>query len=94
MAKFSVRGAEQLREHYHRCRRHHAGGPFREAKVFEKAYLIHLYQEMIEAGVTMAHVDTPGSYWEIDTQQDFDLARAGWQGWPGMPGLPASPGSS
>ena len=33
---------------------------------------------MIESGVTMAHVDTPGGYMEIDTQQDYDLARRTW----------------
>lgn len=79
MARFSVAGARLLREHYHRCRALHAGQPFREAAVFEKAYLIHLLQEMIEQGVRMVHADTPGGYMEIDTQQDFDLARRFWQ---------------
>jgi len=46
---------------------------------FEKAYLIQLFQEMIEAGVRMAHADTPGEYMEIDTQQDFDLAQVQWK---------------
>jgi hypothetical protein len=55
-----------------------SGKPWRESRVFEKAYLIHLFQEMIEAGVRMAHVDTPGGYIEIDTQQDFDYAQSHW----------------
>lgn len=79
VAKFSRRGAGLLKEHYHRCRGQYAGRPFRDAPVFEKAYLIQLFQEMIEAGVAMTHVDTPGDYWEIDTQQDFDMARSSWQ---------------
>lgn len=79
VAKFSAVGAATLRDHYHRCREAHAGRSFREAPVFEKAYLIHLFQEMIEAGVAMAHVDTPGGYMEIDTQQDFELARRFWR---------------
>ena len=78
LIRFSVAGAQALREHYHRCRVEHAGRPFREAEVFEKAYLIHLLQEMIEQGVPIHHVDVPGEYWEIDTQQDFTMARAGW----------------
>ncbi|MCA9101961.1 MAG: NTP transferase domain-containing protein [Planctomycetales bacterium] len=78
VAKFSAAGAAQLREHYHRCRESHSGRPWREAKLFEKAYLIHLFQEMLEAGVAMRHVDTPGGYIEIDTQQDFDYARMHW----------------
>jgi choline kinase len=78
VAKFSEAGAARLRAHYHRCRELYAGQPFREAKVFEKAYKIHLLQEMIEAGEPMEHVDTPGGYIEVDTQQDFDYARRLW----------------
>ena len=75
-----ARGAAPLKEHYHRCRTAYAGKPFREAAVFEKAYLIHLFQDMIEAGVQMAHADTPGNYMEVDTQQDFELAQNSWRG--------------
>lgn len=80
LAKFSLRGAEQLREHYHRCRAIYSGKPFREAKVFEKAYLIHLLQEMIEHGVDIGHADTLGRYREIDAQEDLDLAQKYWKG--------------
>ncbi len=78
VARFSVDGGKLLREHYRRCRLEYAGKPFREAKVFEKSYLIHLLQEMIECGVPMHHADVPGEYWEIDTQQDFTMAREAW----------------
>lgn len=78
VAKFSAAGARQLREAYHAARRRFAGQPYREAKVFEKAYFIHLLQEMIEQGAHMAHVDTPGGYIEVDTQQDFEYARQHW----------------
>lgn len=78
VAKFSAVGAVRLREHYHRCRRAFAGKPWREARVFEKAYKILLFQEMIEAGEPMGHVDTPGGYIEVDTQQDFEYARQYW----------------
>ncbi|MBI2948931.1 MAG: phosphocholine cytidylyltransferase family protein [Verrucomicrobia bacterium] len=79
IAKFTAAGATLLKDHYHRCRTSFAGKPFREAPVFEKAYLIHLFQEMIEAGVPLAHADTPGNYMEVDTQQDFELAQRFWQ---------------
>ena len=79
LAKFSTAGAKALREHYHRCQMQYGGKPFREAKVFEKAYLIQLFQEMIEQGVVLTPVETPGGYMEIDTQQDFDLARRFWR---------------
>lgn len=78
VAKFSAAGAARLREHYHRCREQFAGRPWREAKVFEKAYKILLFQEMIEAGERFGHVDTPGGYIEVDTQQDFEYARHHW----------------
>jgi len=78
VAKFSSEGAELLKQHYHRCRAQFAGRPFREAKIFEKAYLIHLFQEMLEHGVRIAHVDSPGGYIEIDTQEDFEYARRVW----------------
>lgn len=79
VAKFSAAGASRLKAHYHRCREANSGKPFREAKVFEKAYLIHLFQQMIEEGESFGHVDTHGGYIEIDTQQDFDYARRHWK---------------
>ena len=78
LAKFSESGAATLKKHYHQAREKFAGKPFREAAVFEKAYFIHLLQEMVEAGVKMAHADTPGQYMEVDTQQDFELAQKYW----------------
>ena len=78
LAKFSAEGAAALRSHFHARRRDFAGLPYREAKVFEKAYLIHMLQDMLESGHPMHHVDTPGGYIEVDTQQDFDYAREYW----------------
>ena len=34
--------------------------------------------ELIEAGEEFAHADIPGGYREIDTQEDFELARKNW----------------
>ena len=79
LAKFSTPGATAFREHYHQRREEFAGRPFREAKVFAKAYLIHLLQDMIEAEQRIVHVDTPGGYIEVDTQQDFEYAREFWK---------------
>jgi choline kinase len=79
LAKFSTAGATALKTHYHKRRQEFAGQPYREAKVFEKAYFIHLLQDMIESGQRMVHVDTPGGYIEIDTQQDFEYARQFWK---------------
>lgn len=78
VAKFSAAGAAHLRQHYQRCREQFAGRPWREASVFEKAYKILLFQDMIDAGERFTHVDTPGGYIEVDTQQDFEYARRHW----------------
>ena len=78
VAKCTPRGAALLREHYHRVRKEFAGKPWREAKVFEKAYLILLFQEMIERGVTVRYVETHGDYMEIDTEEDYALANRDW----------------
>ena len=78
VAKFSAAGAARLLDHYRRAQAAFAGKPWREATSFEKAYKILLFQEMIEAGERFAHVDTPGGYIEVDTQQDFEYARQHW----------------
>lgn len=80
VAKFSAEGAGKLREYYRWRREQFQGQPWRDAKSFEKAYKILLFQDMIEQGERFAHVDTPGGYIEVDTQQDFDYARQHWVG--------------
>jgi len=78
VAKFSPAGADRLRENYERRREQFAGKPWRDARDFENAYKILLFQDMIEQGQRFAHVDTPGGYIEVDTQQDFEYARRNW----------------
>ena len=78
VAKFTPRGAAIFKEHYHRIRREYAAKPWREAKVFEKAYLILLFQELIEKGVPIHMVPTHGDYMEIDTEEDYALANHDW----------------
>lgn len=80
IARFTGRGAGQLCDHFHRAREAFAGKPFHEAALFEKAYLIQLLQDMVEAGHPLAYAETPGNYMEVDTQEDFELARQHWQG--------------
>jgi choline kinase len=78
VAKFSAAGAARLRDYYIRRREEFTGRPWRDAALFEKAYKILLFQDMIEQGERFAHVDTAGGYIEVDTQQDFDYARQNW----------------
>ncbi len=78
VARLSARGAELFKQHYHRVRKDFAGKPWRQAKVFEKAYLILLFQEMIEQGITVNLVTTHGDYMEVDTEEDYVLANRDW----------------
>jgi choline kinase len=64
VAKFTAEGAAMLK------RAHAAAG------LSDNSYFIPLLQQMIEDGVEIAHVDIDGGYHEIDTQEDYDLARA------------------
>ena len=47
---------------------------------FQKAYLIHLWQWMIDRGSVFHRVNTPGGYMELDTLEDLSLADSWWQG--------------
>jgi choline kinase len=90
VARFTPGGAAQLREHYHRAKARHGDGPFRGATSFRMAYLIHLLQEMLEAGVEMHRVDTNGDYYEIDTAEDYAIVQEEWAA-PDRPDRPGQP---
>lgn len=80
VAKFTAKGAASLREHYHRIEaKVGQEGSFQEAKTFRKAYMIHLIQEMIEQGVEVNLVEVDGGYYEIDTTEDYDIAKREWR---------------
>ena len=80
VAKLGRTGARRFRDFYRRRAAEFAGRPYREAATFEKAYLIHMFQDMIEQGEVFGHVDTHGRYREIDTQEDMNLAQTLWTG--------------
>ena len=78
VARFSSAGAQSLRAAYHEARQRLAGAEWRGGALFRKAYLIHLYQEMLEAGLSFHMVTTDGQYMEVDTEEDFALANRRW----------------
>jgi choline kinase len=78
VAKFSAEGARRLQQYYRRRHEEFAGRPWRDARSFETAYKILLFQDMIEQGERFEHIDTAGGYIEVDTQQDFEYARKHW----------------
>ena len=76
MMKLTARGCEILRRHYRLARALHEGRPFQRAKIFKKAYLTDLLQEMADLGVPV-HCQIIGGTWkEIDTLEDFEKAVA------------------
>lgn len=81
--KVTAEGARVLKNGFERARATHAGGPYREGRTFERAYLIDLLAELLEAGTPMYREDTPGGYMEIDTVQDLSLAERWWKSWSG-----------
>ena len=80
VTKFSGDGARELFEAFDRAAAEFAGKPFREGRTFEKAYLIDLFQRMVEGGSDFRWVTTDGGYMELDTLQDLSMAEAWWRG--------------
>lgn len=77
VAKFTSDGARELCEAYDVAR---MSEKTLGDRPFEKAYLIHLFQWMIDRGAAFHRVDTPGGYMEIDTLEDLELAETWWNG--------------
>ena len=49
-----------------------------DGRPFHMAYVIHLLDRMIRAGIPVHCVGVPGDYHEVDTIQDYHLATADW----------------
>jgi choline kinase len=77
VAKFSAAGARDLIAAYDEAKQKEKTLGDRP---FQKAYLIHLFQWMIDRGAEFHRVDTPGGYMEIDTLEDLDMAQTWWEG--------------
>ncbi len=77
--KLSPDGARVFIDAFDRAQKSYGGGLFREGRSFQKAYLLDLLQEMLEAGAVMQREDTAGGYMEIDTGQDLAMAEAWWK---------------
>lgn len=76
--KATPAGASQLTAAFDRAAARFAGGTYREGRSFEKAYLLDLLAEMLEANVEMHREDTHGGYMEIDTLEDHAHAEKWW----------------
>lgn len=81
LARYSPKGAQQLREAY-RAVRERLGDddPFQAAAKFRKAYLCDLFCELIDRGVDVGWVPIDGGWREIDTVEDLHRVRDEWSG--------------
>lgn len=78
VARFTADGARSLLDGFDAARAEFAGRTFREGRSFEKAYLIDLFQWMIERGAGFHRADMHGGYMEIDTLEDLAAAPRWW----------------
>jgi choline kinase len=53
--------------------------PWREGRTFARAYLIDLFQYMIERDTPFQHIDMHGGYMELDTREDLACADKWWR---------------
>lgn len=77
VAKFTADGAREMLAAYDEAK---ATCETLGDRPFKKAYLIHLWQWMIERGAVFHRVNTPGGYMELDTLEDLSLAETWWNG--------------
>jgi choline kinase len=79
VARASADGAREILDAFDAARALHAGKTWREGRTFEGAYLIDLFQDMLEGGSAFHRVDTHGGYMEIDTREDLACAERWWR---------------
>ena len=77
VAKLGAAGAAEFLEAYEKAK---ATETTLGDRPFKKAYLIHMWQWMIERGSAFHRVNTPGGYMELDTLEDLSMAETWWNG--------------
>jgi choline kinase len=79
VTKVTADGAREIVDAFDAAKARWAGQAYREGRTFEKAYMIDLFQAMIEQGSSFHRIDTFGGYMEIDTQEDLACADKWWR---------------
>ena len=74
MIKLSNKGSEIFKSHYNRCKKLYWNKPFHRAKVFQKAYLTDMIQELVDVGIKVNCVIIEKGWKEIDTVEDYKKA--------------------
>lgn len=76
MMKFTPRGAEIFKRHFHRAKKIFWGKPYQRAATFQQAYITDILKDMSELGVHIQTVIVEQGWQEIDTIEDFNNAKA------------------
>ena len=74
MLKLSPRGSEIFKKHFHRAKDLYWNKPFQRAKIFQKAYITDIIQDMTDLGVPIHCVIIERGWKEIDTEEDYKNA--------------------
>jgi choline kinase len=85
VARFNAAGASVLRQTYHELKDRLGDAVWKAETPFPRAYLIHLFEELLDRGHPLHMVTTDGEYMEVDTEEDFRLANEHWPSLYGMP---------
>ena len=76
MMKFTPRGAEIFKRHFHRAKELFWGKPYQRAETFQKAYITDILKDLVELGVHIQTVIIEQGWQEIDTVEDFKNAKS------------------
>ena len=74
MMKFTPRGAEIFKRHFHRAKELFWDKPYQRATTFQKAYITDILKDMSDLGVHIQSVIIEQGWQEIDTIEDFNNA--------------------
>ena len=74
MMKLNNRGAEILKQNFHRVKKLYWNKSFQRAKIFQKAYLTDMIQELVDIGIKVHCVIIERGWKEIDTVEDYQKA--------------------
>ena len=74
MLKLNQRGCKIFKENFHRAKKYFWNKPFQRAKIFQKAYLTDMIQELVDNGIKVHCVVIKRGWKEIDTVEDYKKA--------------------
>ena len=74
MMKLTSKGAEIFKQNFHRVKKNYWNKKFQRAKIFQKAYLTDMIQELTDIGIKVHCVIIERGWKEIDTVEDYQNA--------------------